>query len=308
MNVTYLSGGVGGAKLALGLSRILTPDNLDIIANTGDDFEHLGFPVCPDIDTLVYTLSGLANTKLGWGRKDETGHFMQTLKELGGPDWFFLGDRDLAMHASRKALVDEGLTLTEITGRLARSVGVDHRILPMCDENAPTIIGTAGGRLAFQDYFVRQRAAPEVTEVLLCAGTTPTATADAINALATADMIVIGPSNPLISIDPILSVGGVLEAISASNVPVIAISPLVGGKAIKGPTAKMMLELGMDVSVTGIARHYSHVATHLIIDEADLKSAAEVRNIIPNVSITSTIMNSLQDRIDLAQHVLAQVT
>lgn len=305
MKVTYLSGGVGGAKLALGLSKVLPPEKLDIVANTGDDFEHLGFPVCPDIDTLVYTLSGLANTELGWGRGDETGHFMETMKQLGGPDWFFLGDRDLAMHAARKSMLDEGATLTEITARLAGAVGVKHRILPMCDEEAPTIVGTADGPLAFQDYFVRQRAAPAVTSLSLCGGMKPESTVEVFGALATSDLVVIGPSNPLISIDPIMTVGGIRDAISESGAPVVAISPIVGGKAIKGPTAKMMHELKQDVSAVGIARHYADIVTHLVIDEADRDLADDVQQIIQHVSVTGTVMQSLDDRIRLARHVLS---
>jgi LPPG:FO 2-phospho-L-lactate transferase len=306
VNVTYLSGGVGGAKLALGLSRILPHDDLTIIANTGDDFDHLGFPVCPDIDTLIYTLSGLANTELGWGRKDETGNFMETMKQLGGPDWFFLGDRDLAMHATRRSLIDEGLTLTQVTEKLARSLAVHNRILPMCNEAAPTVIGTADGPLAFQDYFVRQRAMPEVTSLDLCGGIAAEATVEVLGALADADLIVIGPSNPLISIDPVLAVKGVRQAITESGTPVITVSPLVGGQAIKGPTAKMMLELGKDVSVVGIARHYADIATHLIIDETDRMLVPEVQKIIQGVSVTGTVMKSLDDRIELARHVLKQ--
>lgn len=308
MKVVYLSGGVGGAKLALGLSRILPPESLTIVANTGDDFEHLGFPVCPDIDTLVYTLSGLANTELGWGRQDETGHFMETLKQLGGPDWFFLGDRDLAMHAARKAMLADGRTLTEITARLAGAVGVSQRILPMSNEPAPTIIVTPDGPLAFQDYFVRERAAPVVTSVQLCGGNAPGTTGDILDAIEGADLIVIGPSNPLISIDPILAVGGIRNAIDLCKAPVIAVSPIVGGQAIKGPTAKMMQELGMDVSVSGVARHYAEIASHLVIDNMDAGDADALRETVGDVSVTHTVMRSLDDRIALARHVLAQVS
>lgn len=304
MSVAYLSGGVGGAKLALGLSRVLGPEELTIIANTGDDFEHMGFPVCPDIDTLVYTLSGLANREQGWGRQDETGHFMETLKELGGPDWFFLGDRDLAMHAARKALMDEGLTLTEITARLARALGVEHAILPMCDEEAPTMIETVEGLLSFQDYFVRRRAEPAVRRLELLGGREAEAAAGVFGALATADLIVIGPSNPLISIDPILAVNGVRDAIFESSAPVVAVSPIVGGKAIKGPTAKMMAELGDEASVQVIARRYADLVNCLVIDEADREQAASVEEIVGGVSVTRTVMRNLEDRIRLAQHIL----
>lgn len=305
MNVAYLSGGVGGAKLALGLSKVLDSGELAIIANTGDDFEHLGFPVCPDIDTLVYTLAGLANTEQGWGRQDETGHFMETMKQLGGPDWFFLGDRDLAMHAARKALMAEGRTLTEVTAQLSEALGISQRILPMCNEPAPTTILTEDGPLAFQDYFVRLRAAPAVTSLQLCGDGAASATAEVFDAIARADLIVIGPSNPLISIDPILTVSGVREAIKGANVPVVAVSPIVGGKAIKGPTAKMMEELGKAVSVLGIAGHYRDIATHLVIDPADKPHAAEARKLTPNIHVTGTVMRTLEDKTELARKVVA---
>ncbi|WP_416896647.1 MAG: 2-phospho-L-lactate transferase [Minwuia sp.] len=305
MSTVYLSGGVGGAKLALGLSKVLDPDDLTIIANTGDDFVHLGFPVCPDIDTLVYTLSGLANQAQGWGREDESGHFMETLKTLGGPDWFFLGDRDLAMHAARKSMMDDGLTLTEITARLARAVGVRQMILPMCDEEAPTAINTEDGWLPFQDYFVRYRAAPAVTGLSLLGGVDLALTPEAFGAIATAERIVIGPSNPLISIDPILALDGIEEAIAESGAPVIAVSPIVGGDAIKGPTAKMMRELGVEPSVVAIAERYAGLIGHLVIDEADVSLANEVRRVVGGVSVTATVMKDLDDRIALARHVLA---
>ncbi|WP_417514862.1 2-phospho-L-lactate transferase [Minwuia sp.] len=304
MKVAYLSGGVGGAKLALGLSKILKPAELSIIANTGDDFEHLGLPICPDIDTLVYTLSDLANTELGWGRKDETGHFMETMKALGGPDWFFLGDRDLAMHTERRRLMKEGLGLTEITARLAHKLGVRHRILPMCNDSAPTSINTAEGWLPFQDYFVRLRAEPKVTGFGYHGGMTREISPNVHDALAKADLIVIGPSNPLISIAPITSLGKFDRAIAESGAPVVAVSPIVGGQAIKGPTAKMMRELGTDPSVLGIAKHYAGYATHMVIDAADQDHAAEVEAIVGGVSVTGTVMRSLEDRVALARHVL----
>jgi LPPG:FO 2-phospho-L-lactate transferase len=302
--VVYLSGGVGGAKLALGLSHLLDPDSLTVVANTGDDFEHLGFPVCPDIDTLVYTLSGLAHPGQGWGRKDETGHFMETLRSLGGPDWFFLGDRDLAMHAERRRLMDEGMTLTEITGRLSRALGVGHPILPMCDEEAPTTVKTADGWLSFQDYFVRRRAEPAVTGLGFLGGDDLEVSGEVWEALSIAELVIIGPSNPLISIGPILHLGGLDDALEISGAPVMAVSPIVGGRAVKGPTAKMMAELGMDVSVTGVARHYRERISHLVIDEADAGLHGEVTELIGSCSVAPTVMETLDDRIALARHVL----
>ncbi|ANK81238.1 MAG: 2-phospho-L-lactate transferase [Rhizobiales bacterium NRL2] len=304
--MVYLSGGVGGAKLALGLSHLLPPERLTIVANTGDDFEHLGFPVCPDIDTLVYTLSGLANPALGWGRRDETSAFMETLRQLGGPDWFFLGDRDLAMHAERRRRAAEGHSLTEITAALAQALGVEHPILPMTDEPAPTIVETADGPLAFQDYFVRLRAEPAVTGFTLHGGHMVAPSQAVLDAIRDADQIVIGPSNPYISIDPILKLAGMDAALREASVPVAVISPIVGGKAIKGPTAKMMAELGRESSVAGVAAHYSALASVLVIDAADADQAAGLAELVPHVSVTNTVMRTLEDRVALARHVLGQ--
>lgn len=302
--VVYLSGGVGGAKLALGLSHLLPPERLTIVANTGDDFEHLGFPVCPDIDTLIYTLSGLANPALGWGRRDETSAFMETVRQLGGPDWFFLGDRDLAMHAERRRRMAEGQSLTEITTALAGALGVEHPILPMTDTPAPTIVETADGPLAFQDYFVRLRAGPAVTGFTLHGGRMVAPSPAVLAAIAAADLIVIGPSNPYISIDPILELAGMNATLRQTSAPVAVISPIVGGKAIKGPTAKMMAELGRESSVASVAAHYRELASVLVIDAADADQTAGLAELVPRVSIANTVMRTLEDRIALARHVL----
>lgn len=304
--ILYLSGGVGGAKLALGLSRILPPQRLTIVANTGDDFDHLGLRVCPDIDTLVYTLSGLANTATGWGRADETGGFMATIRALGGPDWFFLGDHDLAMHVERTRRLAAGERLTAITAALAGALGVDHAIVPMSDTPAPTIVLTADGPLPFQDYFVRLRAAPPVTGFRLLGGAAPAPSPEVLSALAAPDLagIVIGPSNPFISIDPILALPGIRAAIAASPAPVIAISPIVGGDAIKGPTAKMMRELGQETSVGTVARHYAGLADRLVIDVADAGLAAAVVAEGLACTVAPTVMRSDDDRIALARTVL----
>lgn len=303
----YLSGGVGGAKLALGLSRVLPPEKLTIVANTGDDFIHLGFPVCPDIDTLVYTLSGLANPQLGWGRRDETSSFMETVRQLGGPDWFFLGDRDLAMHAERRRRLEDGQTLTGTTATLARALGVEHPILPMCDAPAPTVVETADGPLPFQDYFVRLRAAPAVTGFTLHGGQDIAPSPAVLEAVENADLIVIGPSNPLISVDPILELTGLRRALADARAPVAVVSPIVGGKAIKGPTAKMLTELGREASVAEVARHYADIADHLVIDAEDAEEAEALMALVPAVTVTGTVMRTLEDRIALAEHVLDAV-
>ena len=306
--VTYLSGGVGGAKLALGLARVLSAEALTIIANTGDDFTHLGLRICPDIDTLVYTLSGRANLVQGWGRQDESDGFMTAMRELGGPDWFFLGDRDLAMHVERTRRLNAGERLTDVTAALASALGIGPRILPMTDAAAPTIIDTADGPMPFQDYFVRLRAAPEVTGFTLHGGVAQDPSADVLAALDAPDMVIIGPSNPFISIDPILHLAGVrarLGALRDAGTRVIAISPIVGGDAIKGPTAKMFRELGTDPSVAAVAARYRDIASHLMLDNADAALADTVTSQGLSAPVTSTVMRTVGDRIDLAKAALA---
>lgn len=306
--ITYLSGGVGGAKLALGLAKVLPSEDLAIIANTGDDFDHLGLRICPDIDTLVYTLSERANLAQGWGRQDESDGFMTAMRELGGPDWFFLGDRDLAMHVERTRRMRSGERLTEITAALAGALGIGPRILPMSDTVAPTIIETADGPVAFQDYFVRLRAAPAVTGFTLHGGMPQTPTAEVVAALEEPAMVIIGPSNPFISIDPILHLNGLrdrLRTLRDGGTPVVAVSPIVGGDAIKGPTAKMFSELGTYPSVTAVAERYSDVVSHLVLDTADAGSAEAVTALGIRAPVTPTVMRSVEDRIALARQVLA---
>lgn len=306
--ITYLSGGVGGAKLALGLARVLPPEDLAIIANTGDDFDHLGLRICPDIDTLVYTLSERANLAQGWGRQDESDGFMTAMRELGGPDWFFLGDRDLAMHVERTRRMRSGERLTEVTAALAGALGIGPRILPMTDTVAPTIIETVDGPVAFQDYFVRLRAAPAVTGFTLHSGAPQTPTAEVFAALEEPAMVIIGPSNPFISIDPILHLGGLrdrLRTLRDGGTPVVAVSPIVGGDAIKGPTAKMFRELGTDPSVTAVAERYSDIVSHLVLDTADAGAVGTVTALGIQAPVTPTVMRSVEDRIALARQVLA---
>ncbi len=306
--ITYLSGGVGGAKLALGLAKVLPAEDLAVIANTGDDFDHLGLRVCPDIDTLVYTLSGRANLAQGWGRQDESDGFMTALRELGGPDWFFLGDRDLAMHVERTRRMRAGGRLTDVTAELAGALGIGPRILPMTDVAAPTIIDTVDGPVAFQDYFVRQRAVPVVTGFTLHGGAPQDPTPEVMAALQAPRMVVIGPSNPFISIDPILHLSGLrdrLRELRDAGTPVVAVSPIVGGDAIKGPTAKMFRELGTTPSVGAVAARYRDIISHLVLDVADRDQAQAVTGHGIAAPVTPTVMTSVQDRIALARAVLA---
>jgi len=303
MNVLALSGGIGGAKLALGLYRILPPGALTVVANTGDDFEHLGLAISPDIDTLLYTLAGLDNPELGWGRRDETWTFMAALERLGGETWFNLGDSDLATHVERTRRLAAGESLSQITDDFRRRLGISARLVPMSDDRVRTRLRTDEGWLDFQDYFVRQHCAPVVREIAF-AGTDEARPQPAfLAALADKDLraVVICPSNPFISIDPILSLPGVREALRACTAPVIAVSPIIGGKAVKGPTAKMMTELGLPVDAAAVARHYGDILDLYVVDETD---TAKVRGLDVPVIFARTLMLSLEDREALARVVL----
>jgi len=301
MSVLALSGGVGGAKLALGLSRVLPPGDLTIVANTGDDFEHLGLSISPDIDTLVYTLAGLANAELGWGRRDETWNFMETIATLGGQTWFRLGDRDLAMHVERTRRRRAGETLTEITHDMSRRLGIAARILPMTNGRMRTRVLSAGGWLDFQDYFVRLRCEPVVQELVFEGDAQPQPDFLALLADAALTAVVICPSNPFISVEPILSLPGVRDALYACRAPVVAVSPIIAGRAVKGPTAKMMAELGLDPSARAVAEWYGDLLDAYIVDHAD---AADMDGLHPRITAAKTLMLTLEDRETLARAVL----
>lgn len=302
MTVLALTGGVGGAKLALGLSHVLDPDDLVFVVNTGDDFEHLGFHICPDVDTLTYTLAGAANPETGWGRTDESWHFMEALAQLGGETWFRLGDRDLALHVRRRALLAEGKDLTAVTFDVARALRIRHRILPMSNDPVRTRVHTPEGPLAFQHYFVRDRCQPTASGFEFAgaesATLNPTIPFDTVRAT------VICPSNPFVSVDPILAVPGMRESMAQTAAPVVAVSPIVGGRAIKGPTAKMMREMGMPATTVEVARHYVGQATHFVIDQVDADSEGAVRALGFETVVAQTVMTTLQDRVDLARVVL----
>ena len=298
-----LSGGIGGAKLALGLYRILPAGGLTVVANTGDDFEHLGLAISPDIDTLLYTLAGLDNPGVGWGRRDETWTFMKALGSLGGETWFNLGDGDLATHVERTRRLAAGHSLSQITDDFRRRLGISARLLPMSDGPVRTRLRTAEGWLDFQDYFVRQRCTPVVREIAFAGAAEARPQPAFLAALADKNIraVVICPSNPFISIDPILSLPGVREALKACTAPVIAVSPIIGGKAVKGPTAKMMAELGLPVDAAAVARHYGDLLDFYVADEADTN---EVGGLGVSVIFARTLMLSLEDREALARAVL----
>jgi len=298
-----LSGGIGGAKLSLGLARLLG-ERLTVIVNTGDDFEHLGLTISPDVDTTLYTLAGVANPETGWGRRDETWSFMMAVAELGAPTWFKLGDRDLAIHVERTRRLRAGETLTSVTAHLAARLGVAARVLPMSDEPVRTAVETETGTLAFQDYFAREQCRPAVRRIRYDGAETarPTVQIEAALSAPTLAGIIICPSNPWLSVDPILAVPGMREAIRASSAPVIAVSPIIGGKAVKGPTAKIMAELGLAVDVASIARHYGDLLDALVVDAADRATADALP--VP-ASIADTLMQTTDDKIALARHCLS---
>jgi LPPG:FO 2-phospho-L-lactate transferase len=304
--VLALSGGVGGAKLALGLYRVLPPDSLTVVANTGDDFEHLGLAVSPDLDTLLYTLSGQDNPELGWGRRGETWNFMAALAALGGETWFRLGDGDLATHVERTRRLKAGESLSAITDDFRRRLGIAARLIPMSDNRVRTRLRTAEGWLDFQDYFVRLRCEPAIAELTFEGAAAARPNSAFLAALADPSLraVVICPSNPFISIDPMLALPGVRAALRECRAPVVAVSPIIGGKAVKGPTAKMMAELGLPVDAAAVAHHYADFLDIYIADEAD---AASVAGLDIPVVLTRTLMQSLADREMLARTALEAV-
>ncbi|MEO7386734.1 MAG: 2-phospho-L-lactate transferase [Gammaproteobacteria bacterium] len=301
-----LSGGVGGAKFALGLSRALRPEQLTIIANTGDDFSHLGLAISPDLDTLLYTLAGLVNDETGWGCRDETWTCMTGLEALGAETWFRLGDRDLATHLERTRLLAGGLTLTQVTRQLCDRLGVAVNLLPMSDTPIHTVVDSDEGPLAFQDYFVRRRAEPRVTGIRYEGATKAPPIAALASLLTDPDLgaIFIAPSNPWLSIAPILAIPSLAAALRSTTAPVIAISPIVGGRALKGPTAKIMSELGVPVSAGAIARHYRDLIDGFILDDTDRSEAEALIAGGLAVGATQTIMTTLEDRMRLAEFAL----
>ena len=302
MKVVALAGGVGGAKLVDGLARLLG-ERLCVIVNTGDDFEHFGLPISPDLDTVMYTLAGIANPQTGWGIAGDTWHFMSQIERLGGPAWFRLGDRDLATHAMRAGALRSGATLTAVTAQLCRALGVASRLVPMSDDPVRTVMRTEEGELAFQDYFVRLGCAVPVRG-LRYAGA-DTAKVNPVLAGADCAAIVFCPSNPYLSIGPILAVPGMRDWIAARRVPIIAVSPIVGGAAVKGPAGKIMAELGLPVSAAAVARHYGGLIDALIVDEADADLVDEIAAAGIRPHVAPSVMRSVDERIALARICLA---
>jgi LPPG:FO 2-phospho-L-lactate transferase len=299
-----LCGGIGGAKLALGLSRVINGPDLVVAANTGDDFEHLGLAISPDLDTLMYTLAGIDDPRRGWGRRAETWTFMAALAALGGETWFGLGDGDLAVHVERTRRLAASEVLSAITQDFCRRLGVAARLIPMSDDRVRTRLRTAGGWLDFQDYFVRRKCEPKVLELAYDGAASARPQPVLLAALGNAALraVVICPSNPFLSIDPILAIPSIRDAIARCAAPVVAVSPIIGGRSIKGPTAKMMGELGLPVSASTVAQRYRDLIDAYVVDRADAAAAAELG--IP-VAVAHTLMQTLDDRERLAHAVLA---
>jgi LPPG:FO 2-phospho-L-lactate transferase len=300
--VVVLTGGVGGAKLVLGLARILPAPSITAIVNTGDDFRHFGLPVSPDIDTLLYTLSGKANAAQGWGREDESWNFMAALRSLGGADWFALGDGDLALHVLRNHRLAQGEPLSAVTADFARAWGIEARILPMSDGPVATRLLTDEGELAFQNYFVERRCQPLVRAIEFAGAPVARPAPGVCEALMAADTraILIAPSNPYLSIDPILAVPAIRDALGSAAAPVIAVSPIVGGDTVKGPTAKLMRELGVPVTPHAIMAHYGDLLDGMLVDERDADDAIPLAH-----AFCDTLMVTLADRARVAGAALA---
>lgn len=304
--ILALAGGVGGARLAHGLAQVLDPGELTIVVNTGDDFVHLGLYVAPDIDTVMYTLAGINDPQRGWGVADDTWHFMEQLEKLGGETWFRLGDRDLATNVERTRRLAQGQSLSQVTLQLCRSLGIRQRVAPMSDDRVRTRVDTDQGQLDFQDYFVRRRAEPEVSGFEYAGANEARMSAALRNFLSDPALraIIICPSNPYLSVAPILSVAGVHDAIANASVPRLAISPIVGGQALKGPAAKIMRELGKQSSVVEVARFYQGLIDALVIDHADASLSNEIALTGITPLVTATVMRDANGRRRLAEEVV----
>jgi LPPG:FO 2-phospho-L-lactate transferase len=301
--VVVLSGGVGGAKLAHGLYKVLPPGALTVVVNTGDDFDHLGLKICPDIDTMLYTLSSLANQNLGWGRADETWSFMEAIAEFGGENWFRLGDRDLALHVMRTRALAAGMKLSEFIALIARKLDIKANILPATETSISTVIDTDEGSLDFQDYFVRRQCQPKVTGIRYTAAS-QSAGAGVLESLCAPDLgaIIIAPSNPYLSIAPMLAVPGIHKALIEAKAPIIAVTPIIGGSAVKGPTVKIMKELQLASSALTVANYYSTFIDGFVLDKNDTDLLAEIP--VSTVAI-DTLMTTVADRQRVASETLA---
>lgn len=298
-----ITGGVGGAKLCLGLAEILSPEQVAFAVNIGDDFEHFGLHVSPDIDTLTYTLSGLSNQAQGWGREGETWHFIEAMRTLGGDAWFNLGDADLAMHVFRTECLKQGKSLSEVTAIIAERLGIKHHLFPVSDDPVPTVIHTDEGSLPFQEYFVKRRCEPKVNGFEFSHAEAARISPSLRAWLRDPKLkgVVVCPSNPYISVDPLLSAANFGRFIKGLGVSVLVVSPIVHGQAIKGPTAKIMTELNIPNDAVAIARHYETLADAIVIDEQDALLSEKIEEMGLSTIVAQTVMLTLQDKIQLAE-------
>ncbi len=304
MKACALAGGVGGAKLSAGLQDALSPGDLSVVVNTADDFDPWGLRVCPDLDTVMYTLAGVANPETGWGLAGESFAFLEAVSGYGGDTWFKLGDRDLATHVLRTQKLRAGHTLTGVTAELSQALGIPGRILPMCNEKVSTLLKTPAGLLEFQEYFVRRRQRDEVIGVDLRGIEDARPTGAVLEALSGADVIVFCPSNPVVSLGPVLSVPGMREALAAAPAPKVAVSPIVGGRALKGPADRMLSSLGHEVSSAGVAALYEGILDGMVIDRTDEGQRGDIEALGMAVLATDAVMHDPPDRGRLAREVL----
>jgi LPPG:FO 2-phospho-L-lactate transferase len=304
MKITALAGGIGASKLLLGLASVMPPEDITIIANTGDDIELVGLRICPDIDTVTYTLAGVINEETGWGLRGDTFECLAWLARYGEASWFNLGDRDLATHIFRTSELRSGLSLSEVTDQLRRSLGVRSKILPMTDSYTPTRVVTGEGEMHFQEYFVRRRCEPRVRDIRFDNIESAKPARGVLNAILEADAVVVCPSNPFISIGPILAVPGIREALRETSATVLAVTPIIGNKALKGPAADMLRDLGHQVSALGVSAMYSDFLDIFLVDKTDAHAADDLRTLDVRVFSADTIMNSLEDKRRVAARVL----
>lgn len=303
MNLVALAGGVGGARLADGLAQAMAPENLTIIVNTGDDFEYLGLYISPDLDTVCYTLAGLANPVTGWGRAGDSWQALETLGELGGPTWFRLGDRDLGLHLERTRRLHAGQPLSRVTADFCRAWQIRQTVLPMSDQAVPTWVDSDEGELPFQEYFVHRQCHPRVTGFRFEGVEQAHPAPGVLDALQRSELVIFCPSNPWVSLDPILAIPGIRPALDGRRV--VAVSPIVGGQTIKGPAAKMYAELGIQPSALSVARHYHTLLAGFVLDRVDADQAEAVQGLGIQPLVTDTVMKTGLDRRRLAEEVLA---
>ena len=304
MKVCALAGGVGGAKLASGLQDVLPPGDLSVVVNTADDFDLWGLHICPDLDTVMYTLAGISNPDTGWGIADETFETLNMLESYGEETWFKLGDRDFATHILRTSRMRSGESLTEVTAVLSGALGVESALLPMSDDPVSTVLETPEGRLEFQEYFVRRGQRDEVLGIELRGIEDAEPTERVFAAISEADAVVLCPSNPLVSVGPILALPGITEALTSSSGPKVAVSPIVGGRALKGPADRMLASLGHEVSATGVARMYAGLVDGMVIDRTDEDERAGIEALGMRVLVTGSVMRDAEDRARLASETL----